>query len=221
MTPETRTHKVRIYYGAPAYQDEPEGRARKAELEREFGLPGEEASIGTGAEGPGLVFLVDIAPLVAQYGLMSWGALTLGKDVTETIAFYLDLAKKLAKYVKGHHTYLERDAAYALALEAVVKQVGGVPKKLVLEGYMTGDPAGGGWDHQVPVTEIGPSPPHLGAFLPHHFQFKIDGKKSIKAVVDPDDVKVFELDTPSASARKKDKLKNNKKDKPKKGKSKK
>ena len=176
--------KISIYFGAPTYQDEPEGRARKAELEREFGLRGEEASIGTGAEGPGIVFLIDIAEVVGKYGLVTWGVLTLGKEIPETVSFYVELAKKLAKYIKGHSAYLEQNGAYALAVNAVVEHLGKTPKSIVLEGYMTGDPMGDESDYMVELSKIGKPPPHSGAFLPHHFQFKIDGKNSVKALRD-------------------------------------
>jgi hypothetical protein len=189
-------HKIRIYYGAPAYQDEPEGRARKKELEEKFGLPGEEASVGMGADLPALVFVIDIGEIVVKYGLMAWGALTLGQDITERVAFYVEAAKRIARYLKGHHTYLERDAAFILAVNAIVEHLGKAPKSIVLEGYMIGDWAGGGWDETVEVSGMGEPPPHPGAWVPHHFQFKIDRKKRIKAIVDTDGVKVFELPSP-------------------------
>ena len=206
---DQNTYEISIYFGAPTYQDESEGRARKAELEAELGLRGEEASIGTGAEGPGIVFLLDVTELVAKYGLIGWGALNLGKNIVGVVDFYLDAAKKLKKYVSGHHTYLEQDGAYVLAVDAIIEHLGKAPKSIVLEGYMTGDPAGDDWDHMLEVTEIGKAPPHLGAFLPHHFQFKIDGRRRIKVVVDSDDVKVFELpdERKSASKRKPSKKK--------------
>jgi hypothetical protein len=76
------TDTIAIYFGAPTYQDEPEGRQRKADLEKEFGVPGEEASIGTGAEGPGVVFFID---LIWEYGVPAYALLSVGKDVTELI----------------------------------------------------------------------------------------------------------------------------------------
>ncbi len=100
LEPETFT--ISIYFGAPAYQDEPEGREQKAELEKEFGQPGKEASIGTGAEGPGIVFLVDLFELFKHYGGWALFLLTQGKDITEVVTFYIEGAKKLAKYVQGH-----------------------------------------------------------------------------------------------------------------------
>jgi hypothetical protein len=139
--------------------------------------------------------------------------LTSGKDITEYVAFYLEAAKKLAKYLRGHNAYLERDGAYIIAVDAVVRHLGGTPKSIVLEGYMLGDAARppfrlilvgrcsvvdadcGGGDDMAEVSDIGEAP--LGAWVPHYFQFKIDGKKNIKAIVDVDGVKLFEL--PSAA----------------------
>ena len=114
-------------------------------------------------------------------------------NIAGVVNFYVEAAKKLKKYVSGRYTYLEQDGAYALAVNAVIEHLGTLPKSIVLEGYMTGDPTGGGWDDKVEVTEIGEAPPHPGAWLPHHFQFKIDGKRRIKAIVDADGVRVFEL----------------------------
>jgi hypothetical protein len=187
----SETYKISIYYGA----------LNKAELEKEFGLPGNEAEIGTGASGPGLVFLIDIGDLIAKYG--GWALLVLSKpkDITEVVTFYVAIAKRLAKYVNGRHAYLERDGAYALGVNALVEHLGGLSKSIVLDGYMVGDYAGGGWDDMVELTEIGEAPRHTGAFVPHHFQFEIDGKKRIKVVVGTDAVKVFELPPPKKPRR--------------------
>ena len=186
-------YQLRISYGAPAYQDQPEGQARKAELEKEFGLTGHEASVGTGAEGPGIAFLVDIADLIKTYGGYALFVLVKGKDITEAITFYIEVGKRLARYVKGHYTYLEWNGAYALAVKAIVEHLGVLPKSLVLEGYGLGDPSGGGWDHEVELTEIGELPRHAGAFLPHHFQFKVNGGARLKAIVNPNGVLIVEL----------------------------
>ena len=128
-----------------------------------------------------------------KYGLPAYGALALGKNITGIIGFYTDLAKRAAKYLKGHHAYLERDGAYALAINALVDHLGGTSKSIVLEGYMVGAYASGGEDHMVELTKIGEAPPHDGAFVPHHFQFTVDGEKRIKVVVDTAGPKVFEL----------------------------
>ena len=117
----------------------------------------------------------------------------MGKNITGLIGFYTDLAKRAVKYVRGRHAYLERDGAYALAISALVEHLGGTSKSIVLDGYMVGDYAGGGWDHMVELKEIGDEPPHAGAFVPHHFQFKVDGKRLIKVIVDSDGLKVIEL----------------------------
>lgn len=206
-------YNVAIYYGAPEYQDQPEGRKRLAELEAEFGLKGEETSIGTGAEGPGIVFLIpDIAPLVVQYGLTAWGALSLGKDITGTVQFYVKAAKKLARFVNGHHTYLERDGAFILAVNAVLEHHGKTPKSIVIDGYDLGQVGPDPSDDVIPLTGIANPPPHSGAWLQHHFQFLINGKKIVKAVVDSDEVRVIDLSPPKKTkkTKKKEKKKNKK-----------
>jgi hypothetical protein len=63
--------------------------------------------------------------------------LALGKEVIENIGFYLEGAKRLAKYVTGHNAYLEREDAFIFAVDAVVKHLGRTPKSLTLDGYMS------------------------------------------------------------------------------------
>ncbi len=146
-------------------------------MEKEFGISGEETSVGVGADLPALVFLIDLGKSAAEYGLMALVALRAGKEITETVTFCMEWAKKIKRYVTGHHTYLEREDAYPLAVNAVVEHLGRMPKSIVFEGYMVGDWTGGGWDHLVSVTEIGEPPQNPGAWVPHHFQFNLDGKK--------------------------------------------
>ena len=186
--------KIAIYYPAPTYQDEPEGRERKAELEAQLGLTLEETSVGTGADFPGLETFVEIGQFLKDWGPWAADTLVKGKDYAEAIVFYGVIAKWLSKYLKGLHGYVERKAASWIAVGAIEEHLGRKPKSLVLEGYMTGDWTGGGWDHDVPVTEINDPPPHSGSLLPHHFQFRVDGEKSMKAIVDTGgEVKIVEL----------------------------
>lgn len=192
-------YKIQVYYAAPTYQDEPEGRARKAQLEEELGIPGEEISLGTGADFPGLLFYIDIADIVQRYGALALFALVKGKDIGESIAFYIDVSKRLARYVAARVAYLEWEGAQALAVEAVVEHLQQAPKSLILEGYAKGDYAGGGWDNEIELTEIGELPSHPGAFLPHHFQFEVDGGKRLKAIVNLDGVLIVELPPKTAA----------------------
>lgn len=126
----------------------------------------------------------------------------MGKNISGVVDFYVDAAKKLKKYVSDHHTYLEQDGAYVLAVNAVLGYLGKAPRSIILEGYMTGDPTGDGSDHLVELDGIRRAPPHRGAWLPHHFQFRIDGNKRIKAIVDSDGVKVFDVSKPRKAAKK-------------------
>jgi hypothetical protein len=58
---------------------------------------------------------------------------------------------------------------------------------------MVGDATGGGWDEMVELTEIGEPPQNIAGWVPHHFQFKVNGKQRLKAIVDVDGVKMIEL----------------------------
>jgi len=187
----TTEGKITVYFGAPAYQDKPEGRALKAELEKEFGVPSQEGDVGIGASTPGIEFLIDIADLVLRFGAIGWGALVLGKEIGELLEFYVEVTKRIGKFVTGHYAYVDPPGAYASAVTALVQHLGGVTKSIVLDGYMHGDMSGS----LDPATELSiiDEMPCPGAYVAHHFQFKIDGKKRIKVIVDFDDVKVIEL----------------------------
>ncbi len=185
MTRPAEESKLRIYVPAPGYEDDAEARALKAKLEEEFGLPAEHANMGRGADFPAL--LIELLSI----GGSTLFVLSKGKEIVENLQFFADLFNKLKPFFK-HRASFDRDGAYVLAINEIIKELGKPPNSIRLVGYKVGDRTGGGSDYDVVLTEIEEAPPS-GYDDAHQFQFEIDGSKNMKAIVEGSHVTVIEL----------------------------
>lgn len=99
----------------------------RRQLETEFSQEFVEVDIAPGAELPAFA-------VVVQFLSDHWGhliaAFFLAKPVSDNLEVYLKAAKSIKKYFSNHSVVLGRNAAAALAVEAVFDDMGGVPKNL-------------------------------------------------------------------------------------------
>lgn len=105
--------------------------AFRLELEAEFDLPFEDADIGPGASFPAFATL--IAGAVAIGGGIG-SVLMAGKTIEDGIDAYLRLATRIRKLFT-RRTYVNRNGAAVLAIEAVAKEVQGLPRSIKILGY--------------------------------------------------------------------------------------
>lgn len=114
---------------------EREREAYRCQLELEFGMPFSDADIGPGASLPAFVTLLQGTASIPLWVLLS-GAFFLGKPLHENLKAWCDMAATIRSFFK-RPVYLNRQGAAALAVEAVLDAMGGLPGAIRLTGYRT------------------------------------------------------------------------------------
>ncbi|HQR90103.1 MAG: hypothetical protein B7Z44_05275 [Caulobacter sp. 12-67-6] len=101
-------------------------------LEKEFGLPFEEANIGPGADLPAFVTLLQTSQtsVLALLIALFFG----GKPIKESLTAWRDMARKLLSFFP-RRIFLNRQGAAVLAIDAVMEAMGGLPKSIRLLSY--------------------------------------------------------------------------------------
>lgn len=180
-------------YGDTSDDDWPVAREGfRRTLEADFGLSFADADIGPGASFPAFAALLEPLVLPASAAI---GVLIAGKPIREGLDNWLVLAGRLRKLFQ-RRVYLNRNGAAALAIEAVAKQYGSLPRSIQLVGYQV--------QHVLapddlaaldPLTEIADAPGtiYLGA-LRHIFEFDVEGA-TFRVSVEGRDVKTLRLPT--------------------------
>ncbi len=119
-------------YGKPSDLEEELHEWFKSELENEFSQIFEEVDVAPGYSVPAFATLVQV---VSDY----WPALVatffLAKPVSENLEVWIRAAKTIRCYFVRPDIVLGRNAAAALAIEAVFEDMGGIPKTIECVGY--------------------------------------------------------------------------------------
>ena len=103
-----------------------------AALEKEFGQVFEEVDVAPGYSVPAFASFVQI---VSDYWPALVAAFFLAKPVSDNLGVWAETARKVRRYFTGRDIVLGRNAAAALAIEAVFEEMGGVPKTIRCLGY--------------------------------------------------------------------------------------
>jgi hypothetical protein len=124
-------------YGKPSDLDEEQQYEwYKAQLEKDFSQKFEEVDVAPGYSLPAFATIVQIA---TEY----WPALVatffLAKPVSENLETWRNVANSIKKYFSRPDVVLGRNAAGALAVEAVFNDLGGIPKKIECLQYFWRD----------------------------------------------------------------------------------
>lgn len=157
------------------YDWERDREAFRLKLEEEHGLPFEDGNIGPSADLPAFITLLQSNVYVPLWVLIS-SLFFLGKPLTENFDAWRKMGSKVRSLLT-RPTYLNRQGAAALAVDALVDAIGGSPKSLQLISYHV-DHIGGEID--LASAELGteimgaPDTLYLG-FIRHIFEIEADG----------------------------------------------
>jgi hypothetical protein len=144
-------------------------------LEHEFALPFEDGNIGPGADFPVFITLLQTKVSVPLWQVVA-AAFFLGKPLKDNFDAWRDIGRKIQSFLQ-HSVFLNRQGAAALAVEAVIDELGSNPEFLQLQSYRTaqilepGDLAS--MERQTQIAEALPTL-HLG-FIRHIFEIQADG----------------------------------------------
>jgi hypothetical protein len=148
--------------------------AFRLELEAEFGTSFEEGNIGPGADFPVFVTLIDMA--VHQVWPLLLAALLLGKPIKENLSAWHDMARKLKSFfTRG--VYFNRKGALLLAVDAVLDELGSLPRSVRLLAYR---PSHVAESEDLATMILGsevadPLPTLYLGFVAHVFELDVDG----------------------------------------------
>lgn len=147
----------------------------RVSLEREFGQRFEDGNIGPGADFPVFITLLQTTVSVPLWQVVA-AAFFLGKPLKDNFDAWRDIGTRIRAYFK-RPTYLNRQGAAVIAVEAVFDAMGDIPKTLQLLSYRTShisEPD----DLTLMERETQISDPlptlHLG-FIRHIFEIEADG----------------------------------------------
>lgn len=160
-------------YDGPEDDYEERSEEFRQKLEIEFAVGFEEANVGPGADIPGFLTTISTAQVPAWTILLA--GFFLGKRIKENIEAWVTMARQVRKFFK-HDVVLGRHAAASIAVEAVLNEVGGLPKSITLISYR---PAHISEMDQTVLMERGnieaaPETIQLGV-ISHVFQIEADG----------------------------------------------
>jgi hypothetical protein len=130
--------RLAIYIPDETYGKDGESEAAtekfKVQLENEYNQDLTYVDIGAGASWPVFLayFTLDPWPFLAAAIALFFA----GDSVNSNLDAWPKVANRIAKYFK-HNPVLEREAAAFLAVEAVMKELGGLPRSVELKGYKT------------------------------------------------------------------------------------
>ncbi|MEI9851792.1 MAG: hypothetical protein WDN24_14255 [Sphingomonas sp.] len=161
-------------YGTEEENWEAEREKYRLGLEAEFGLPFEDADIGPGASLPAFATLFQIQ--VPAWTLL-FGLFFMGKKIKENGEAWRDLFGMLKRFL-NRPVYVNRQGAAVLAMEAVLEDMGGLPKAVQLLGYGTSHITEPDEFNPEDAAGISDAPPtlYLG-FVRHVFNVEADGTK--------------------------------------------
>ena len=162
----------------------------RRKLEAEYAMPFEDADIGPGASLPAFVTFLSGTATVPVWTMLA-AAFFLGKPLHENLKAWRDMAVKLREFLK-RPAALNRHGAAIIAVDAVFKDMGGIPRELHLVSYGTrhiADP-----DSSVSKTDIADAAPTLFlGFIQHVFRIEADGV-TFEVVVEERSAKAIRLE---------------------------
>ena len=179
MQPDEQAGQIFVLIIDETYGSGDEAHAEASErlrcsLEAEFGTEFQEANVGPGADLPAFLTIVSTAN-VPLWALLL-GAFFMGRSINENLDAWSEIARKIKPFF-GRRVILARNGAAALAVEAVLEELGGLPKAIRLVGYR---PCDIGDKRNLQVSdgneEIRENPQtlFLGQVL-HEFEIEADG----------------------------------------------
>lgn len=146
----------------------------RRQLEQEFEAVFQEVNVGPGADIP--AFLTEL--INARVPLWSAALVTFfaGTRIKENLDAWTEMAYALRRFF-ARPIILARHGAAVLALEAVLDELGGMPKVIRLVRYRAGHLAGDGSPAQAELGGgIEENPPTLNlGYLVHLFEIEVDG----------------------------------------------
>lgn len=160
-------------YGKPSELDEEQQYEWfKARLEEEFSQEFEEVDVAPGYSLPAFATIVQV---VSDY----WPALVatffLAKPVSENLEVWGNAARAIKKYFSRPDVVLGRNAAAALAVEAIFEDMGGIPKNIECVQYFWRDRRFKEEDFSNGlVVQDGPRTEYLSMAI-HFFRIRADG----------------------------------------------
>jgi len=104
----------------------------KTELEEEFEQSFEEVDVAPGYSVPAFATLIQA---ITDYWPYLIATFFLAKPVSENLDVWISIAKSIRKYFVRSDIVLGRNAAAVLALEAVIVELGEMPKSIMCNGY--------------------------------------------------------------------------------------
>lgn len=114
-------------YGKPSDLDEEQQYEwYKAQLEKEFSQKFEEVDVAPGYSVPAFATIIQIA---TEYWPLLVATFFLAKPVSENLETWRNAANSIKKYFSRPDVVLGRNAAAALAIEAVFDDMGAFPRK--------------------------------------------------------------------------------------------
>lgn len=152
----------------------------RVELEKEFGLPIQDADIWPGASLP--AFLMHVPIDAWPYLGMALYAFFKGKDVEDNLDAWPKLFDRLNPFRK-HRAYFKRDGAAVLVIHEITKALGSEPRSIRLIGYVLHTDVTGGPPDLNAISEISDDPEeHYVGWVEHLFVVEADGRQ-FKAIV--------------------------------------
>lgn len=164
----------------------------RRQLERDFQVSFAPANIGAGADIPSFLTIIATAPVPVWAIVLS--LFFLGKPINENLSAWGEMAAALRRFF-SRPVVLSRHGAAALAVEAVLEEIGGIPKSIRLLSYRAHY---AGFDDKLGSLpnsrEIGASPPVLNlGHTQHVFEIEVDGI-SFRVGVSGKNVEVVRMD---------------------------
>lgn len=144
-------------------------------LECEFGRRFEDGNIGPGADFPVFITLLQTTVSVPLWQVVA-AAFFLGKPLKDNFDAWREIGTRVRSYFK-RPTFLNRQGAAVIAVEAVFDAMGGIPKTLRLLSYRTShisEPEDLSLMERATEIADPPATLYLG-FVKHVFEIEADG----------------------------------------------
>jgi hypothetical protein len=173
-------------YGGDEATYEEDSEQYRQNLIHEFGKDFEEVNVGPGADIP--AFLTDLANTSIPLWSAVLGAFFLGKPIKDNLDAWLQMRDALRRFF-SRPVVLARHGAAVLAINAIVDEIGDMPRLVRLLSYRVGHISeGDGWKQIDAEKVIQENPPTLNlGYLIHVFEIEaddslfriaVDGKKA-------------------------------------------
>lgn len=160
-------------YGQPSeLGEEQQYELFKAQIEKEFSQAFEEVDVAPGYSIPAFATIVQV---LSDFWPLLVATFFLAKPVSENLEVWGIVAQRIRKYFSRPDVVLGRNAAAALAVEAIFEDMGGVPRTLVCSQYFWRDRRFEKEDFSNGhVIQEGPRTEYLSMAI-HIFRVRADG----------------------------------------------